>query len=59
VISLICGNLQGNFAIYRESVGASAPERRTPFEFDFGHDDQPFGGGAPSAEDIMWFLRRR
>jgi predicted phage terminase large subunit-like protein len=41
------------FLDYRTEV-----EARTMFEFDFGYDDQPFGGGAPSAENLLWLLRR-
>jgi predicted phage terminase large subunit-like protein len=41
------------FLDYRTEV-----EARTTFDFDFGHDDQAFGGGVPSAEDMLYRLRR-
>lgn len=32
-------------------------ESRSIFSFDFGHDDSPFGGGAPSPDELFWQLK--
>jgi len=29
------------------------------FEFEFWHDDRTWSGGAPSSDDLLWFLRAR
>jgi hypothetical protein len=28
------------------------------FDFEFWHDDRAWNGGAPSSDDLLWFLRR-
>src|SRR5262249_55123117 len=28
------------------------------FEFEFWHDDRAWSGGAPSSDELLWFLRR-
>ena len=29
------------------------------FNFEFWHDDRTWGGGAPSSDELLWFLRAR
>jgi hypothetical protein len=30
-----------------------------PFDFEFWHDDRAWSGGAPSSDELLWFLRAR
>jgi hypothetical protein len=39
-------------------VVASASGGGSVFNFEFWHDDRAWSGGAPSSDELLWFLRR-